>query len=458
MQTFKTALRIIWAHKLYMLLYVLTFGALMLALGISSIIAAGNDANASSTGSSGTTAPSAQNAASKLPKANIAIINRDSGNLAQGLHEYLGSGATMVTLQDTPQRLQDAIARNDVDLIVIIPKGFSERFDKAAISSHNGQSNNLSASNGSSQSSPSAMPLADTTVSYLSSEGVLAKTDVNGFFSELRSVLASGVQPDLSSAVRYVVRQSKVSSLSPTVKVVKEAADTGKSMANSFGLTIKLSIYPVFMAMTTCISLLIGVFNAPETRRRLNASSVRSYELSAQQLLGGMSFGLLCWALYYSIALLAIMPFNHGFSAISVLAITKVGISQLVCTLTSMAFGFMIGQFRASPTVASAIAVSFGLILMFTSGAAFDPAVMPQAMVTLGKLLPGWWFTTSINDALGLATFQTPHPSMFGWLQSMGLVALFGCVFVCVGLAGGRYRSAHAEFGMANRVTELTEH
>ncbi|MFT8358421.1 ABC transporter permease [Bifidobacterium aquikefiri] len=457
MQTFKTALRILWAHKLYMLIYLISFGALMLSLGISSIIAAGNDTNALSSQTSGISSSSAHHADSKLPEANIAIINRDSGNLAQGLRDYLGSSATMVKLQDTPQRLQDAIARNDVDLIVIIPHGYAERFEKAAISSSTEPSSNGSADNASSQSSNAAMPLADTTVSYLSGEGSLAKIDVNGYFSELRTVLASGVQPDLPSAVRYVVQQSKDSNLSPTVQVLKDAADTGKSIANSFGLTIKLSIYPIFMAMTVCISLLIGVFNAPETRRRLSASSVRSYALSAQQLLGGVSFGLVCWALYYSIVLLAIMPFNHAFSAISMPAIAMVALSQLACTLVSMAFGFMIGQFRTSTVVSNAVATSFGLILMFTSGAAFDPSVMPQAMVTLGKLLPGWWFTASINNALGMTTFQTPSPSAFRWLQSIGLVALFGCVFVCIGLAGDRYRSTHTEFGMANRITELTE-
>ncbi|MFT9008694.1 MAG: ABC transporter permease [Bifidobacterium sp.] len=445
MQTFKSALRILWAHKVYMLVYLIGFGALMLSLGISSIVAAGNDTGAISANASDSATSDQTEVASKLPKAKIAVIDRDSGNLAEGLRDYLSHSATIVKLDDTPQRLQDAIARNDVDLIVVISKGYSQRFETAATST------------GDDASASRSMPVADITVSYVSSQGSLAKIDVDGYFSQLRSVLASGLRTKLSDAVTYTVHQAGKQGLSPSVHVLKNAQEAGKSLASSFGTTIKLSIYPIFMAMTVCVSLLIGVFNAPETSRRLFASSARSYVLNAQELMGAVSVGLICWVLYYSAALLALAPFNSGFSAISLASLGLVALSQLVYTLISMAFGFMIGQLKASTTIANAVATSLGLMLMFTSGTAFDPSVMPAPMVSLGKLLPGWWMSVSIDDALGTTSFQTPDPSLLGWLQSLGLVALFGLAFISIGLAAGKYRHAHPESGMSNRITQLTE-
>lgn len=443
MQTYKTALRILWAHKIYMIIYIISFGALMLSFGISGIITAGNTMTSLSTHLSA----SSRDMTANLPKAKIAVINRDSGNVAPGLRKYLARSATIVSLPDTQERLQDAVARNDVDLVVIIPHGFSQRFSAAAKTSlidHD-------------TSNDASTPLVNTTMSYLSHEGALAKIDVDGYFSQLRNIVASGTRNTLSSAVSYTVQQSQREGLSPNIQVLSNTKNHGKSLVDNFGLTMKLSIYPVFMAMTVCIALLIGVFNAQETNNRMFSSAVRPQMVGMQELLACVSLGLICWLLYCSIAIMAIAPFNHHFSAIGLIPLIMTVSSQFICTLISVGFGYMLGQCRVSSIVANAIATSFGLVLMFTSGAAFDSSVMPDSMITLGKLLPGWWFTVSIDNALGISSSQTSHPSVMGWLQSTGLVALFGIAFVCIGLAVGKYRSYHAQSSMAPSMTILSE-
>ena len=60
----------------------------------------------------------------------------------------------------------------------------------------------------------------------------------------------------------------------------------------------------------------------------------------------------------------------------------------------------------------------------------------PKNMV--GKLLPGWWLCTSIDNAFGLdAVTRVDYGA---WPSSIGLVALFGVAFICLGLALGRIR------------------
>ena len=60
----------------------------------------------------------------------------------------------------------------------------------------------------------------------------------------------------------------------------------------------------------------------------------------------------------------------------------------------------------------------------------------PKNMV--GKLLPGWWLCTSIDNAFGLdAVTRVDYGA---WASSIGLVALFGVAFICLGLALGRIR------------------
>ena len=60
----------------------------------------------------------------------------------------------------------------------------------------------------------------------------------------------------------------------------------------------------------------------------------------------------------------------------------------------------------------------------------------PKNMV--GKLLPGWWLCTSIDNAFGLGAVT--RVDYGAWASSIGLVALYGVAFICLGLALERIR------------------
>lgn len=423
MNTCKAALRIAWQHKLYLLIYMVGLGTLMLVMGSSAI--SSNDGSGSGVDSFQVATP------------RIAVINTDGGALGDGLRDYLAQTSTIVTLHDDAQSLQDAVARNDVDLIATIPAGYSSRFEEAAA---NGE----------------RPPTINTAVSYTSGKGSLAKIDVDGYFTQLRNTLSSGLRADMTSAVDYTVQQGARSDLRAGITVVQTKSQSGKSLSNGFGMVMKLSVYPLFTALTVCVSLLIGVFNSRETSRRITASPLRSFIFSGQQLLACLLIGLICWVLYSGATLALIAPHNPGFSALNPGEVTLPVITQLVFTLVAIAFGYMLGQFRISTSAANGIAVALGLVLMFTSGAAFDPSVMPEVMVILGKLTPGWWFSVSVDQALGISTASHTGASLSGWLQALGLVAAFGFAFLCVGLAAGRFRTTHPGT-MAPAVTQLTE-
>lgn len=262
MNTCKAALRIAWQHKLYLLIYMVGLGTLMLVMGSSAI--SSNDGSGSGVDSFQVATP------------RIAVINTDGGALGDGLRDYLAQTSTIVTLHDDAQSLQDAVARNDVDLIATIPAGYSSRFEEAAA---NGE----------------RPPTINTAVSYTSGKGSLTKIDVDGYFTQLRNTLSSGLRADMTSAVDYTVQQGARSDLRAGITVVQTKSQSGKSLSNGFGMVMKLSVYPLFTALTVCVSLLIGVFNSRETSRRITASPLRSFIFSGQQLLACLLIGLICW-------------------------------------------------------------------------------------------------------------------------------------------------------------------
>ena len=93
---------------------------------------------------------------------------------------------------------------------------------------------------------------------------------------------------------------------------------------------------------------------------------------------------------------------------------------------------------------------------MFTSGVALPVDMMPGVMVTIARFLPGWWYCTAIDNALGFGTAADTGVSVAGWAGSLGLVALFGMMFICIGLAAGRFRRSRPTLA-APATTQMAE-
>lgn len=115
-------------------------------------------------------------------------------------------------------------------------------------------------------------------------------------------------------------------------------------------------------------------------------------------------------------------------------------VSLLAYTLMAIACGFLLGSVGFSEIARNAFANVFGLLCMFTSGMAFPIDMMPEPMIMIGKLLPGWWLCVSIDNVFGLGTAAATGVDYGSWASSVGLVALFAVAFICLGLALGHIR------------------
>ena len=254
MNTCKAALRILHARKLYVIIYLVWIGAMM--LGISWQIM-----HASRNADSTTYQPSA---------AQVAIIDRDADadGLASSLRSYLSTDSEIVDIADDDESLQQAVASNYVDLIAIIPKGFAERYQRY-----------LNETDGS-----AAQPAIETVVSYTSGSGSLAQLKVNEFLSLTRTSylgLPSGTRnvSDAAQAVLDIAKKDIKESSVAVIQAPSNDTDTVKPAASAFASTIKTGLYPLLLVMPICTFLVIGTFNESEIRRRLYASPKRSVSL-----------------------------------------------------------------------------------------------------------------------------------------------------------------------------------
>ena len=156
MNTCKATLRVLFAHRVYLMIYLVFIGILMMSISWAML----------------TSASGSMSAVFESTKTRVAIIDRDSdrGDIVTSMRAYLRDSSELVDLDDTSETLQQAVASNWVDLIVIIPDGFADDYVAAAADGDN-------------------PPNVDTVTSYASGSGSMARMNVGGFLSLTRTAL-----------------------------------------------------------------------------------------------------------------------------------------------------------------------------------------------------------------------------------------------------------------------------
>ena len=431
MNTCKTALRIIWAHKFYLLLYLVGMSLIMIVIGSTNVQAAVR-ANASS--SIGRFEPA---------RAKVVVINRDSGNqagceLGQGLKKYLGKSAQLVTVEDKPQALQDANVSGKSDLTVIIPAGYGQRFldalEDAAAQAHSG-------------SKATGFPKVETAASYNSSRGSLAQLQVDSYFDALRTALLPDLGQNgpmelhssaaIKDAAAYAV--SHYASNQPHVGIHASPKDDDHgALLEGFATTVGLAAFPLMTALTVCVATLFGAFSSPDRHRRLLASPMRSSSLNGQELTAALILAGFSW-IYY----VALVAFSMAASGVSLASLGwgRVLLSffvMLIFAVSAASFGFMLAQFNPSSSLINSVGVIFGLVVMFTSGSS-SGGPLPPVMQTIGKLTPGWWYNTAVQSIM-----DSRAAGLTSWGLPLIVVALFALAYACVGLMVSRLTRTRA--------------
>ena len=353
MNTFKAALRVIWRHRAYLLVYLFGLSLMMIVLMSGSVAGAQQDA--------------ASAGVYESDRATVAVVDRDGGEagIAQGLREGLSAGCDLIALDDTERALQDAVATNYVDLIVIVPEGYAARFAEAVRTGGD-------------------VPAVRTVTSYTSGVGAMA----------------------------------------------------------------------IMASMTVTVALVAGVFNAGRVRRRLAASAEHPSRRGMGVFLACLLLGVIASAYYLALSALLMLPLGTDAS-IAPESFALCAVTVLMYALMAVALGFALGQCGVSEEAANGFANVFSLVVAFTGGAWFPASLMPDAMLVLGHLLPGWWYGDALGAALGLGKHAASGPDAGAWASSTGLVLMYAAAFTCVGLAVGAIRARRPRSDTAERTTEL---
>ena len=212
MSTFKTSLKVVAAHRVYILVYLVALSLLGLLAG------------ATQTGSSSDQVRQAT--------ASVAVIDRDDSTISRGVKDYVEFVGEARPLEDSRQAFQDATAQNRINYILIIPAGYGQRLQEAIRQG-------------------TELPRMDTVIGYESAAGSLMNVRTDSYLGQVADYLSTLID-DPARAVSLA--RDTMNHSAPAERVTQDATPL------SYGLTVyaKFSIYPIMAFAVVTISTLMA--------------------------------------------------------------------------------------------------------------------------------------------------------------------------------------------------------
>ena len=400
MQVFKCALRIVRAHFIFPLIYIV--GLSLMGLFMASSFTFG--------------APGGQ---FERASADYAVVDRDGGALIQGLAASMAAQGQAVAVADEPRAFQDAVAKGAVDYLLVVPQGYGDAFLEAVRAGEE----------------PPAM---DAVYSYYAAEGTFMDEAVDGYLAAARTVALAD-----PAASQSAVADAALEAVGQRAEAVLLDVEGAVSEADRFVFYLAWSTYTLFAGITVCVGMMTATMGRTDVRRRNLASPLPFLAYNAQLGAACLVMVLGAWAWAFGLGLVA---FPAAVAEMSAVGLAWCAASMLAFCLVPLALGFLLGALGASGLVVNAVGNIAGMVVSFLGGAWIPLDLMTPEVMALAHALPGFWYTDACSMAAHLPA-EAAVGEALPVLQDIGVLVLFAVALFCVALAAARLRTRTAAAG-----------
>lgn len=390
MSTFKTSLKIVAAHRIYVLVYLMALSLLGLNAG-----AARSEDTSSQV---------------KEATASVAVIDRDGSTVSRGVKDYVESVGKVQPLEDSRQAIQDATAQNRISYILIIPAGYGQRLQEAARQG-------------------TEPPRMDTVIGYESAAGSLMNARTDSYLGQVTGYLST-LTDDPARAV--ALAKETMNHSAPAKRIAQDATP----LPHGFVVYAMFSFYPIMAFAIVTISTLMTSLGRRSVHSRLTAAPVSGKSRSLGTIGACLMIGLVGWLWIFGLGVA-----NLGNSAVMTSAplLGVVGAALGAYMLVAVSLGFLLGQAGLGHNAASAVANIGGLAMSFLSGAWVPTEWLPDAVVQASKFTPGYWAAQAISGAYTADSMSATVIRPL--LVDCGICTLFAVAVFAVAMAVGRTRA-----------------
>ena len=407
MQVFKTALRVVLTHPVYVIVYVgfLSLLGLFVAMGV---------------------APDTEEGSYEAAREPFAVVDRDGSALSEHLAAFLGEHGERIEVADDAFAMQDAVAKGQAKCVLVVPEGYERAFLDAARSGED-------------------VPAVEVAYSYGTMAGTLLDQQANQYLGLVRAEAV--LEPD-ASAADVLARADDAAAQTADVETVRTQG--GAIPADRFAFYLMWCSYTLMAAIIVCVSLLMGAFNRTDVLRRTQVGPVGSVRLGLWKAAASLLVTMAVCAVTCGIGLAA---FGYTLEGVPAGAVALMLAAAFALALVPLAVGFLLGQLGVGEATTNAVGNIGGMVMAFMGGAWISLDLLGAEIQTAAKFFPTYWYTQAVTESAHLAevTWESAAPI----LGNLGIIVLFAAAIFAVALAAGRVRMRSAEAG-GNAAASLT--
>lgn len=324
-------------------------------------------------------------------KSDIAFFSGESTPLVDGLKDYLGQNANIVSIPDETQEIQDALFFSRISCAIRVPNGFTQSF----LSGKNDVLIEKTAASG--QADAIYMDLFVN--KYLQTAGLYVQ-NMPGI-TEKEIVQNAGRDLDVQSTIDLNTFDKPAS-------------------INYLSYYFQYLAYSIMAIMVMGITTVMITFNEADLRNRNSCSPIKPSSMSMQILFGNITFALVFWAVLCVFVFLLYPQATLNTSTV------LLWLNALVFTFASLSIGFLAGRFIKSYGSQGAIMNVIALGLSFLSGVFIPQDMLGSSVLNVASFTPSYWYVKAVEDIRDISSIssQTVIPVVYCILIQAGFAVV----------------------------------
>ena len=349
-------------------------------------------------------------------RARIAWIDRDDSAVSRGVEKALARTDELVLCEDEKAALQDALASDHVDAVLIAPAGFGDDLIDSARSGRE-------------------LPALEVATGSDMQATALASQRA----SRLASLVASQAAIDPRADVEQILANVRdLADLDANVEVIEATQEDTAASRLAFYLTF--SSYTVTSSVVVIAGVVLAAMSKPEMRHRQLASAVSSWRSGIESIAGcaALTLGVCAWVAAVGIATSGAAASFAQLAPQICLAL----ISFLAFSLVPLSLAYALTQCGLREEALNAIANLGGMVMSFLGGAWVPLSLMEPGVQAAARLSPTFWMHDAVTRSLEAPSMT---PQLIGAVGiDLGIIALFAAAITSAGLVASRLRVREA--------------
>ena len=335
-------------------------------------------------------------------KVNIAFINKDENSqLISGLKNYLEDNTNIVDIGSSKEDLQDALYFREVEYIVTIPKGFTDKIlsgDK-----------DINIEKTIIPNSTSQVYIDNLINRYLNTVKMYTLTLDN----LSQSQIIKNVEDDLSNTT--------------DVKI--------QTYLNGYTRNTHCANYYNFFAYSIFAILILGVcavmisFNNKDLKRRNLASAMSLSKMNFQMVLGNITYAIVVWFIMIIASFIMYKDYMLTINGLLFL------LNSFVFTFVALSISLLISNFINSRNAMSAAANVISLGSCFISGVFVPQEYLGDTVLSIAKFNPTYWYVKANDEIAVLVNYNKENlmPIFISMLIVFGFaIAIYALTLVII--------------------------